>query len=97
MDPMFLRPEDDGPDCFQEARAAIEAQLFVQPRPGTKAADLAPAEKMWLLRAAGVPMRPVFNGTMMHMMTTVLCGIADRGDGTYIVAMRTACGGVKTL
>lgn len=91
MDPMFLRVEDDAPDCFQEWRAATEAQLFVQPRPGTKAADLLPAEKMWLLRAAGVPMRPIFNGTMMHMMTTVLCAIADRGDGTYIIAVGPSC------
>jgi hypothetical protein len=85
---MMPEPADE-PDCFQEHRAAIEAQLFSEPRPGTKAADLTPAEKMYILRAAGVPMRQVFNMPMMHMITTVPCAIADRGDSTYIVAMRS--------
>lgn len=71
-----------------DARSEIEARMFVQPRPGTKAADLLPAEKMWLLRVAGVPMHCEMDGTMLSWVTSVPCGIADRGDGTYIVAMR---------
>lgn len=92
--PVFLASDFDAafdaPDCFQEARAAIEAQLFVQPRPGTKAADLTASEKMWLLRAANVPLRPVMNGTMFHLMTVVPCAIVDGDDGRYIVVVGRA-------
>lgn len=71
-----------------DLRKTLTDRMFAQPRPGTKAADLLPAEKMWLLRGAGVPMHAEMEGTMLTYVTDVPCGIADRGDGTYIIAMR---------
>jgi hypothetical protein len=68
--------------------ADVHASMFAKPVVGTKAADLTPAERMWLLRAAGVPMDLEFlDGFKVRMVTRVPCAIVDRGDGTYIIAV----------
>jgi hypothetical protein len=60
------------------------------PKMGTPAADLTEREKFALCLAAGAPFESVMDGTILTMRTTVPCGVADRGDGGYIVAIGRA-------
>ena len=57
------------------------------PRKGTPAASLTDGEKLALCIAAGAPTETVMHGGFMTVRTTVPCGVADRGDGGYIVAV----------
>lgn len=60
------------------------------PREGTLVADLTDAERMALCHAAGVPIETAYaeHGMKVLLRTTVPCGIADSGDGRYIVVMQ---------
>lgn len=57
------------------------------PRKGTPAADLTEEEKLALCIAAGAPTETAVEGGLLTVRTTVPCGVADRGDGGYIVAV----------
>ncbi len=57
------------------------------PRKGTPVADLTEGERLALCIAAGAPTETVMEGSMLKVRTAVPCGIADRGDGGYIVAV----------
>jgi hypothetical protein len=59
------------------------------PRKGTPAADLTEGEKLALCIAAGAPTETMVEGGLLTVRTTVPCGVADRGDGGYIVAVGT--------
>jgi hypothetical protein len=61
--------------------------LFAPPRPGVLAADLNDRERTALAIHAGAPYEVEMTGTMLTIRTTVPCGIVDRGDGGYIVAI----------
>jgi hypothetical protein len=56
------------------------------PRPGTLARDLTDRDKVALALAAGLPTETLMDGTMLTVRVTVPFGIADRGDGGYVVA-----------
>lgn len=71
------------PDLIREAMRRLTAL----PRKGTPAADLTEDEKLALCIAAGAPTEVVMEGGLMRVRTTVACGVADRGDGGYIVAV----------
>lgn len=62
-------------------------QFTELPRKGTPAAELTERERLALCIAAGAPIETVMNGTILSVRTTVHCGIADRGDGGYIVGI----------
>ena len=58
------------------------------PRLGTPVSELTERDKVALFIAAGVPTETVMEGSTLTVRTTVPCGISDRGDGGYIIAMR---------
>lgn len=60
------------------------------PRPGTPAAELTDRDKVALALAAGARFRTRMEGTMLHLDILDLVGVVDRGDGTWIVAIRRA-------
>lgn len=60
------------------------------PRKGTPAAELTERDKLALCIAAGAPVTVDTVGGFMTVRTTVPCGVADRGDGGYIVAVGVA-------
>lgn len=62
-------------------------QFTALPRKGTPAAELTERDRLALCIAAGAPTETVANGTILTVRTTVPCGVADRGDGGYIVAV----------
>lgn len=57
------------------------------PRKGTPAADLTDRDRLALAIASGAPTEAVMEGTKLSIRTTVPVGVADRGDGGYIVAV----------
>jgi hypothetical protein len=61
--------------------------LTALPRKGMPAADLTQREKLVLCIAAGAPTETVRDGGFITVRTTVPCGVADRGDGGYIIAI----------
>lgn len=77
---------DGSLDKLVDLRRTLMDRMFAQPRHGTKAADLNPAEKMWVLRGAGVPMHCEMDGTMMRWVTSVPCAIYDIEGGRYCVS-----------
>lgn len=72
--------------CAGPMREAMR-RLTTPPRKGTPAANLTEGEKLALCIAAGAPTEAVMEGGFMTVRTTVPCGVADRGDGGYIVAV----------
>lgn len=68
-------------------RDSIREQIMAPPRKGTPAADLTDRERIALAIAAGAPITSEMEGGMLHFRTAVPVGIADRGDGGYIVAI----------
>lgn len=65
--------------------AAVHFTLL--PRKGTPAAELTDRDRMALAIAAGAPTEVVMDGTKLTIRTTVPVGVADRGDGGYIVGI----------
>lgn len=57
------------------------------PHKGTPVAKLTEGEKLALCIAAGAPTETTMEGGLLTVRTTVPCGVADRGDGGYIVAV----------
>lgn len=72
--------------CDDLMREAMR-RFTTPPRKGTPASDLTDDEKLALCIAAGVPTETVMEGGFMTVRTTVPCGVVDRGDGGYIVAV----------
>jgi hypothetical protein len=72
--------------CADPMREAMR-RFTTPPRKGTPADDLTEGEKLALCIAAGAPTETVMEGGFMTVRTTVPCGVADRGDGGYIVAV----------
>jgi len=68
--------------------------FFAPPRPGTPAAELNERERTALAVHAGAPYEVELEGNMLHIRTTVPVGVADRGDGGYIVAIGVASKGL---
>lgn len=67
-------------------------QFTTLPPKGKPAAELTERDKVALFIAAGAPTETVMEGTMLTVRTTVPCGVADRGDGGYIIAIgKTPC------
>ena len=60
------------------------------PRKGTPAADLTERDKLALCIAAGAPFVTEMVGMVLTVRTTVPCGVADRGDGGYLVGIGPA-------
>ena len=77
---------DAGTVCTDPMREAMR-RFTTPPRKGTPAADLTEGEKLALCIAAGVPTETVMEGGFLTVRTTVPCGVADRGDGGYTVAV----------
>lgn len=65
----------------------IIRQLTRLPRPGLGAANLTDRDKLALAIAAGVPVETEIEGGMLTIRSLCKFGVADRGDGGYIVAM----------
>lgn len=72
--------------CAVPIREAMR-RFTTPPRKGTPAADLTEYEKLALCIASGAPTDIVMEGGFMIVRTTVPCGVADSGDGGYIVAV----------
>jgi hypothetical protein len=72
--------------CVDPMREVVR-RFTCLPRKGTPAANLTKGEKLALCIAAGAPTETVIEGGFLAVRTTVPCGIADRGDGGYIVAV----------
>lgn len=71
-----------------DAAVLIERLFSTPPRKGTPAADLTDFERVALCLAAGAPYRIDREPSgMVKITTAVPCGIADRGDGGWIVAI----------
>ena len=66
---------------------ALIKQFTDLPRKGTPACELTERDKLALCLAAGVPSETNIEGTMLNVKLTVPCGVADRGDGGYIIAI----------
>lgn len=67
-------------------REAI-SQFTTLPRKGTPAADLTERERLAVCIAAGAPTRMFTDGQTLVIETAVPCGVTDRGDGGYLVAV----------
>lgn len=65
---------------------AIMRQCTALPKPGTPVAELTNRDKLAIAYRAGVPCEFDISGHMMNFRSLVPFGIADRGDGGYIVA-----------
>ena len=81
---LCLEPERD--DIGDQWRNAI-VHFTMLPRKGTPATDLTDRDRLALAIAAGAPTEAVMEGTKLTFRTTVPVGVADRGDGGYIVAV----------
>ena len=57
------------------------------PKPGTPAAQLTDNQKFALAVAYGAPYRTWFDAGRLRFETTVPVGIADKGDGSWVVAI----------
>lgn len=65
----------------------IMDQMTALPRKGTPAAELTDRDRVALAIAAGAPYETVMECGKLTVRTTVPVGVADRGDGGYIVAI----------
>ena len=75
-------------DAFRD----ILSQITQLPRKGVPAVDLTDRERLALCIAAGAPIETEVVGGFLTVKTTVPCGVADRGDGGYIVAVQKPTG-----
>lgn len=66
---------------------AVMRQFTELPPKGKPAADLTDRDKVALAIAAGVKTETVMDGNILTVRTLVPFGVADRGDGGYIVAV----------
>lgn len=67
-------------------RAAM-AHFTRLPLKGTPAADLTDRDRLALAIAAGAPTEVLMKGSTLTIQTAVPVGVADRGDGGYVVAI----------
>lgn len=74
-------------DAAEDPIRSAMRQFTALPLKGVPAADLTERDKLALCIAAGAPTETMMEGCTMTVRTTVPCGIADRGDGGYIVAI----------
>lgn len=65
----------------------IYRSIVELPPKGKPAADLTEREKLAVCIAAGAPTTTSVEGGFLAVKTAVPCGVADRGDGGYIVAV----------
>lgn len=65
----------------------LRAQMFTLPKLGTSASNLTEQEKFALAVTMGAPYKTWMDGNMLRMATAVPVGVADRGDGGWIVAI----------
>lgn len=89
--PEVLRPAlaalDEQIDGIQSVYQQAMQQFPELPRRGTPAAELTDREKVAIAIAAGVPTRTYMGDNLRLTVETLQpIGIADRGDGGYIVA-----------
>lgn len=70
-------------------------QFTELPKPGTPAAELTDRDKLALALAADVPCEFVMKGTMLSLRSKVPFGVADRGDGGYVIGSVLPRGSVK--
>lgn len=88
--PEVLRPGlaalDEQIDGIQSLHQQAMQQFTELPRRGTPAAELTDRDKVALAIAAGVPAQTSMEGTRLTMKVLRRIGVADRGDGGYIVA-----------
>lgn len=77
---------DADTECADPMREAMR-RFTTPPRKGAPAADLTEGERLALCIAAGAPTETTMEGGFLTVRTTVPCGVADRGDGGYIVAV----------
>ena len=71
-----------------EPRIDLMRQITQLPPKGKPAAELTEREKLAVCIAAGAPYEMAVRDGLMTVRTTTPCGVADRGDGGYIVALR---------
>lgn len=78
-------------DLTRDDYIDIQREVIVQatrlPYPGTPVAELSDRDKFAIAFAAGAPYTSEMQGNYLVFRTTVPVGIADRGDGGYIVAI----------
>ena len=65
----------------------ITREVLTLPRKGTPAADLTDRERFALCVAAGARFENTGTGMRAEFRTIERCGIADRGDGGWFVAI----------
>jgi hypothetical protein len=70
--------------------ADLVRSVTALPRGSVPAADLTDGQKVALALAAGLPYRAWMDGTQLRIDITVPFGVADRGDGGYLIASRSA-------
>lgn len=82
------------PAVLDSPRDRIMRDVLALPRSGTPAADLTERERVAVAFAAGVPCEVVTSAERGSVSLTIRTigpvGIADRGDGGYIVAVGKA-------
>lgn len=66
---------------------AMLRTITTPPQAGTPAADLSERDKLALCIAAGAQVETEICGMNLTVRTAVPCGVSDRGDGGYIVAI----------
>lgn len=77
----------DRADSVRTATALLERALATPIAPGTPAAELSQDQIFALAVAAGAPYHVHIDNYRAYFMTSVPVGVADKGDGTYIVAI----------
>ena len=82
--------EEEVGDVHIDPLRDVIRQMTLPPRKGTPAADLTERERLTVCIAAGAPTESVMDGMRLTVRTTVPCGVADRGDGGYIVTIGKA-------
>lgn len=83
MNPGTIRQHADELPSIMES---VIQQFTELPRRGTPAAELTDRDKLALAIAAGVPVQTSMEGTQLTVKALRSIGVADRGDGGYIVA-----------
>ena len=88
--PEVLRPGlaalDEQIDTIHSVYQQAMQQFTELPRRGTPAAELTDRDKLALAIAAGVPVQTCMEGMQLTVKALRSIGVADRGDGGYIVA-----------
>lgn len=74
-------------DDLEDLMTELMRRFTALPRKGTPAAELTEQEKLAVCIAAGAPTKTWMEGTILTVKTAVPCGVTDRGDGGYIVAI----------